>query len=153
MPYPIDGVLLPAALHLDESAETPGPQSVQILRDAVVVHLRQRIAEPLEPPADWRRPSAIACGCSYCQDLSHFLADRSQSAWLLKAAQAARSHVEASIRSNSCDLDYVTEERGRPYTLRCTKNQATYQRRVEQRRQDLAHLAQLEGKTRDGRRA
>jgi len=52
--------------------------------------------------------------------------------------------------SGTYNLDYVTEERGRPYTLRCTKNQASYQRRVEQRRQDLSDLAQLEGKTGDG---
>jgi hypothetical protein len=82
--------------------------------------------------------------------LSRFLADPAQSTWLLKAAQTERSHVESSIRSNTCDLDFVTEKRGRPYTLRCTKNQASYQRRVEQRRQDSERLARLDGKTSDG---
>ncbi|MEA3274396.1 MAG: 2OG-Fe(II) oxygenase, partial [Pseudomonadota bacterium] len=148
-PYPIDRVLLPAALRLEESAETRGHPSVQSLRAAVRAHVRQRIAEPLEPSADWRRPSAIACTCTYCRDLNRFLADPTRSTWLLKAAQAARSHVEGSIRSNGCDLDCVTEERGRPYTLRCTKNQASYQRRVEQRRRDLEHLARLDGETGD----
>ena len=79
--------------------------------------------------------------------MSRFLADPAQSTWLLKAAQAERGHVESSIRSNTCDLDFVTEKRGRPYTLRCTKNQASYQRRVEQRHQDLERLARLDGKT------
>lgn len=137
--YAIDKVLLPAALHLYEQAGTHEKPSVQTLRTATLAHQRQRIAEPLEPPADWRRPSGIDCTCTYCQDLSRFLADPSRSTWLLKAAQAARSHTERSIRSNGCDLDCTTEERGRPYTLRCTKNQASYQRRVHQRRQDLAN--------------
>jgi hypothetical protein len=150
--YATDTVLLPAALQLHESERTRGYPSVQALRKAVLSHLRRRIAEPLEPPADWRRPSTIACACTYCRDLSRFLSDPARSTWLLKAAQAARSHVEGSIRNDGCDLDCVTEQRGRPYTLRCTKNQASYERRVEQRRQDLAHLARLEGKTADGAR-
>lgn len=148
-PYPIDELLLPAALRLDDAAGTRGQRSAQVLRDAIIAHLRQRIAEPLEPPADWRRPSAIACSCTHCGELSRFLADPTQSTWLLRAAQAVRSHVEGTIRNNGCDLDYVTEKRGRPYTLRCTKNQASYQRRVEQRRQDLADLARLDAKTRE----
>jgi hypothetical protein len=144
--YPMDGVLLPAALRLKEAQETGWQASVVALGDAVMAHLRQRIDEPLEPPADWRRPSAIACSCTYCVELSHFLADPFRPSWQLKAAQAARGHVEESIRSNRCDLDCHTETRGRPYTLHCTKNQASYQRRVEQRGRDLEHLARLEGK-------
>jgi len=38
----------------------------------------------------------------------------------------------------------VTDRRGRPYSLVCTKNQASYDRRAHQRQQDLAHLARLE---------
>jgi predicted 2-oxoglutarate/Fe(II)-dependent dioxygenase YbiX len=145
--YPMDEVLVPTALCLYESERARGNASARALREAVVAHLCRRITEPLEPPADWRRPSGISCTCTYCRDLSRFLADPAQSTWLLKAAQAERGHVESSIRSNTCDLDFVTEKRGRPYTLRCTKNQASYQRRVEQRHQDLERLARLDGKT------
>ncbi len=148
--YDIDKVLLPAALQFHEQSGMHGKPSIQTLRTAILAHLRQRIAEPLEPPADWRRPSAIDCTCTYCRDLSRFLADPTRSTWLLKAAQAARSHAERSIWSNDCDLDCATEERGRPYTLRCTKNQASYQRRGQQRRQDLAHLVRLDGTTEAG---
>jgi predicted 2-oxoglutarate/Fe(II)-dependent dioxygenase YbiX len=148
-PYPMDEVLVPTALCLYESGYARGYASAQVLREAVVVHLSRRIAEPLEPPADWRRPSAVSCTCTYCRDLSRFLADPAQSTWLLKAAQTERSHVESSIRSNTCDVDFVTEQKGRPYTLRCNKNQASYERRVEQRRQDLERLARLDGKTSD----
>ncbi len=34
-------------------------------------------------------------------------------------------------------------KRGRPYTLVCTKNQASFQRRVRQREQDLGQREQL----------
>ncbi len=37
----------------------------------------------------------------------------------------------------------MTDRRGRPYSLVCTKNQASYDRGAKQRRQDLADLALL----------
>jgi hypothetical protein len=46
-------------------------------------------------------------------------------------------------RQSSCDLDMTRERRGRPYRLLCTKNQASYERRVTQRKRDLADLEPL----------
>jgi hypothetical protein len=37
-----------------------------------------------------------------------------------------------------------TERRGSPHTLVCTKNQASYERHVAQRKQDLTHIKTLE---------
>jgi hypothetical protein len=117
---------------------------VQRLRMAALEHLRARIAEPLEPPRDWARESAIACSCAHCRELSDFLADPERQRWTFKAPEAGRRHVEESIRRSGCDLDLATDRRGRPYSLVCTKNQASYERRAQQRQQDLAHLARLE---------
>ena len=147
--YSVDRLLLPAVQSLCASKQTRGLPTVHDMRGAVISHLQQRVAEPLEPPADWRRPSKIGCTCTYCGDLSRFLSDPSQPVWLLKAAQATRTHVEHFIRASHCDLDCVTERRGSPHTLRCTKNQASYQRRVEQRRRDLEHLLELCGGRQD----
>jgi hypothetical protein len=58
-----------------------------------------------------------------------------------------RSHVEAEIRTARGDLDVRTEECGRPYSLICRKNRASHERRVAQRRQDLADIATLRGTT------
>jgi hypothetical protein len=143
--YDIDRVLLPAALTLRARETTRALPSAQALRDLALAHLRRRIAEPLEPPADWRRPSQVTCTCANCQELGRFLADPTRAAWAFRAAQRDRDHVAASVRTDRCDLDLVTEQRGRPYTLRCTKNQASYLRRVVQREGDLTHLAQLGG--------
>ena len=57
--------------------------------------------------------------------------------------EAARSHVEESIRRAGSDLDTTTDRRGRPYSLVCTKNQASYNRRAKHRRQDLKDLELL----------
>jgi hypothetical protein len=144
--YRLDAVLLPAARRLLVGAgATRGLAAIGRLRDACVAHLRARAAEPLAPPADWRRASALPCRCARCAELARFLADPGQRTWILKAVEADRSHVEDSIRQAGCDLDTTTDRRGRPYSLVCTKNQASYERRAGQRKQDLEDLALLTG--------
>ena len=39
----------------------------------VVRHLRQRIAEPLEPPKDLSRENPLKCSCPDCRGLGAFL--------------------------------------------------------------------------------
>ena len=142
--YGLDSVLIPAVLRLTEQAASRDWSAVQRLRIACLAHLRVRIAEPLQPPRDWRRNNELACKCSHCSELSHFLADPEQQVWTFKAAESMRRHVEDSIRRSRCDLDLSTHRRGRPYSLVCTKNQASYERRVQQREKDLDDLAQLD---------
>jgi hypothetical protein len=49
--------------------------------------------------------------------------------------------VEHSIRQGHCDVDCRTEQRGRPYTLVCTKNRASYEAKLKKFREDQEHLA------------
>jgi hypothetical protein len=70
-----------------------------------------------------------------------FLLAPDQKQWRLKAVQARRSHVEERVRHAVCDLDLATERRGSPHTLVATKNQASYERRARQRREDLENVA------------
>jgi len=140
--YNPDKILIPAVLSL--LAESPITSAVQQLRAACLSHLRTRIAEPLAPPSDWTRPHKLSCNCTDCKQLSQFLAAAEQSSWIFQAAEKRRSHVASTIRNNHCDVDTKTQKQGRPYRLICTKNQASYERRARQRRQDLDHLARLE---------
>jgi 2-oxoglutarate-Fe(II)-dependent oxygenase superfamily protein len=143
--YGLDAVLIPAVRQLVGSVTINSVASVQRLRIACVEHLRVRVAESLEAPKDWRRASKLACQCPHCGELSRFLADPGSKTWTLKAAEAARGHVEETIRKARCDLNVTTDRRGRPYSLVCTKNQASYERRMKQRHGDLADLEQLKG--------
>jgi hypothetical protein len=147
--YPMDSILLRAIVALDavssRGVSVSEPASITRLRQAVLDHLDQRIAEPLAPPADWRRPAEVSCSCARCAELNRFLASAIEPVWHFKAAERDRRHVEYSVRQGQCDLDLTTDQRGRPYTLVCKKNQASYQRRVRQREQDLAHREQLLG--------
>ena len=138
--YDLDRVLVPAlrALkHIDAAIEP--------LRVACLAHLRARTAEPLAPPADWRRASQVSCKCEHCTALSKYLADPREQTWVLRAVEHDRGHVEGTIRTSNVDLDTKTDRKGRPYSLICTKNQASYERRAAQRKQDLQDIAQLDG--------
>ncbi|MBK7002325.1 MAG: 2OG-Fe(II) oxygenase [Rhodoferax sp.] len=136
--YPLDKLVVPVALQM------VGAPGAELLQNVSREHLRNRIAEPLEPPSDWSRNNTITCSCKDCTALSRFLTDPKQQTWSFKAVEAARIHVQLSITSNRADVNYTTDTKGRPYQLVCTKNQASYQRRVAQRARDIQDLAQLE---------
>jgi hypothetical protein len=143
--YGLDKVVVPGTRQLIESVMIRDKTAVQRLRIACRDRLRARVAEPLEAPGDWSRANDLACRCPHCVDLGRFLADPARRIWTLKAAEGARGHVEETIRKARCDLDAATDRRGRPYSLVCTKNQASYDRRKKQRQQDLENLALLDG--------
>jgi predicted 2-oxoglutarate/Fe(II)-dependent dioxygenase YbiX len=144
--FGLDAILVPAMKLLLQSqrrgkAEV-GP-AFKTLHKACVTHLERRIAEPLEAPRDWTRPHRVRCSCEHCAALSRFLADPTEERWTLRAAQQIRTHVEDVIRHAPADVDCETVRRGSPHSLVCTKNQASYRRRVAQRKQDLADIASL----------
>jgi hypothetical protein len=143
--YGMDAVLVPAARALVGAGAARGPGAIERLRAACLSHLRARAAEPLAPPADWSRASALPCRCRHCRELARYLADPGRETWVLRAVEADRRHVEQTIREAGCDLDTTTDRRGRPYGLVCTKNQASYERRARQRARDLEDLARLGG--------
>ncbi len=141
--YKLDDILVPAALAFAKQPESATWPAVRRLREASLDHLRSRIALPLDAPRDWARTNPLKCTCADCRELGAFLLDPHQQQWRLKAIQHRRSHVEGSVRTDACDLDLTTERRGSPHALVATKNQASYERRAKQRRQDLEHVSAL----------
>lgn len=142
--YKMDDILLPATLRLTEASNSRHLPVVINLRDAVLAHLQARVALELQPPADWRRDNQFSnCKCADCAELKQFLANAEQEQWVFKAVEARRKHVEDIIKQNKCDVSCHTQKGGTPYRLICTKNQASYQRRVDQRTQDLQRLNTL----------
>ncbi|MGA8772677.1 MAG: hypothetical protein WB610_20180, partial [Rhodomicrobium sp.] len=141
--YSFDDVLTPAALTLTGQVKDWNTAAARRLSDACIGHLKARIALPLVPPADWTRDGVTSCSCQHCQHLNTFLGDPCRQSWTFKAAEPKRRHLEEEIRRVRCDLDLKTEKRGSPHGLVCTKNQASYQRRVQQRKSDLEHLDRL----------
>ena len=140
--YDVDNVLVAAALLLIQ-AELSSTPVVTKLQAAVIAHINVRVMMTLEPPTDWRRDNKISCLCSDCKAFKLFLDEPTQPKWQLKAVEARRRHVEATIQRHQSDVICSTLRVGSPHTLVCTKNQASYLRRVEQRSRDLTVLASL----------
>lgn len=149
--FDLDAVLVPTMKRIMTETQALGPAATA-LHASALEHLRHRSSLALEPPSDWTRPSEIGCRCQYCRDLALFLADPLRPEWTLRAAQQHRSHVEAEIKRARADVDIRTERKGSPHSLICRKNQASYERRVRQRKQDLADLAVLSPRRPTGKR-
>lgn len=141
--YDIDSILLPASLKIQAIITDNELSAIVRLRHIIIAHLQKRLAKNLTPPADWRRDGSITCSCKDCSELSQFLNDPEQKQWAFKAAEARRKHIQQSIKGNQCDLDFMTEKKSRPYSLVCTKNQASYERRVDLYKSDEKVLACL----------
>jgi hypothetical protein len=143
--YGPDAVLVPAARRLAKVRGSAAWPAAQGLGEAARDHLRRRIALPLAPPPTWARDNPLKCTCADCLSLGAFLVDPDEPEWRLRAVQDRRTHVEQSVRNRPCDIDLTTEKRGSPHTLVAIKNQVSYERRARQRREDLKHLAELDG--------
>ena len=144
--YGLDALLVPASRRwaaIGNQPEVFKAAPVQRLCATCRAHLEARVALALAPPGDWRRASTLPCHCQYCSELARFLDSPDQRIWRFKAAELARRHVLLSIRDAGSDVDSVTDKTGSPHALVCTKNQASYGRRVVQRQQDLEDLAGL----------
>ena len=139
--WDFDKVLVAAVQELAEAVR--GNAAGRLLHEACQSHLKSRIALPLAPPPDWQRNSKLGCACDKCRPLRDFLNDPGQQKWVFRAAQVDRSHVENTIRNATCDLNTSTLRSGSPHSLDCTKNQASYERRVVQRREDMKNFEKL----------
>jgi hypothetical protein len=141
--FGLDTVIVLALRLLAERPALMGRPASLRLRAAALAHLKARVSQDLAPPADWQRDARMVCRCEHCQGLARFLASADEEVWRFKAREADRRHVEDSIRQGHLDVDCTTERKGSPHVLVCSKNQASYERRVAQRQKDLDNLQRL----------
>lgn len=143
--YLIDEILVTSSVQLiKENLLLP---ELDKLNRLVKEHLSQRIAAMIDEPTDWKRNNKLSCKCQDCQSLSHFLADPEQEKWNFKAAENRRSHLESMISNGHIDVDLQTEKKSRPYSMVCIKNIASYNKRLQQHKNDLQNLDIIEQAT------
>lgn len=105
--------------------------------------LERRTAKPPVEPQNYRRPSQLSCNCADCCQLSQFLADTQRREARFPLRKERRQHLHGIIDGNKCDLTHVTERRGRPYTLVCTKTTASFQRACQIYKRDTDNLSRI----------
>ncbi len=120
-------------------------------RDAAVERLWEHSAEflllrrgrPPVAPADWRQDIKLSCSCADCRELQAFAHDPVERTHRFRVRQDRRQHLDGQIVQHDLDMTQVTDCKGSPQTLVCTKDRRSYQRRCEQYRKDIAALAAL----------
>ncbi len=99
--------------------------------------LLNRSAVPPQAPLDWVIPADLACDCEPCRQLEAFCEDPHARVGRFPFRKELRRHLHRQIDSHRLDMSHVTERRGSPYTLVCTKNRASHERRLREYAEDV----------------
>ena len=130
--------MLPAALELMYEQGTLAATAAYgvLWRQAADVLLKRSSTVPPEP-TDWIIAADIPCECELCTRLRAFCEDPVKRLERFKVRKDLRRHLHEIIDRHRLDLHHVTERRGSPYTLVCTKNRASHERRLDEYAEDL----------------
>ena len=135
---------LPAALgrlHAEEGAARSG--AFALLWRHAADFLLARSAKPPEEPRDWVIGANVGCRCEHCRRLRDFCKDPAARTARFPLRTELRAHLHQTIDRRGLDIEHVTERRGRPFTLVCTKTRATYRRRLTEYAEDVACMRGL----------
>ena len=144
--YGLHDVLIPDVKAIQKwLPKVPAAQaSFSRLLDHCLAELHAATAEPIKPPEDWRRDAALGCQCEDCKALGAFLRDPTQRVGRFPLRKDRRQHLHQQIDKHQCDCTHVTDRKGSPQTLVCTKTQASYERRIGQFKIDTKLIGELE---------
>ena len=107
--------------------------------------LLARSAKPPEEPRDWTIGANVGCRCEHCSRLRNFCKDPAARTARFPLRKDLRAHLHQTIDRRGLDIEHVTERRGRPFTLVCTKTRAGYQRRLAEYAEDVSCMRGLIG--------
>ncbi|MDE0407643.1 MAG: 2OG-Fe(II) oxygenase, partial [Alphaproteobacteria bacterium] len=105
--------------------------------------LLDRSARPPQPPRDWTIAAPIPCDCEICTELKAFCRDPVASVLRFPLRKELRRHLHRQIDTYRLDMFHETERCGSPFTLVCTKNRASYDRRLDEYAGDVARMEAL----------
>ncbi len=144
--YDLRAVIIPdvQALYAQPISTAAGRHAAARLMQHCIKELRDATAQLPEPPKDWKREAKLGCKCEDCAALSRFLRDPAERVGRFPLNKQRRQHLHRQIDQHRCDVTHVTERKGSPQTLVCTKTQNSYERRRKQFGVDQVVLAELE---------
>ena len=131
-------VLLPAMELITER-----DLAVTQLWEHAVEFLLDRSAFPPTTPTDWSQETNPTCFCADCAELKNFASNPIEQMHRFRMRADRRQHLQTVITSLRMDVDTVTDRKGSPQTLVCTKNRRSYRVRCEQYRKEIASMRAL----------
>jgi predicted 2-oxoglutarate/Fe(II)-dependent dioxygenase YbiX len=148
--YDLRSVVIPdvKSLYAQAISTAAGRHAAARLLQHCITELRDATAQPPEPPKDWKREAKLGCKCEDCAALSRFLRDPAERVGRFPMNKQRRQHLHRQIDQHRCDVTHVTERKGSPQTLVCTKTQNSYEHSRKQYDVDqlvLVELGKLEG--------
>ena len=145
---------LPAALHALH-AETGMAQAAAfaLLWRHAADFLLARSATPPEAPKNWKIAAPVRCRCEHCAKLRAFCKDPAAETARFPLREELRNHLQGIIEHHRLDIKHVTERRGRPYTLVCTKTRASHERRLAEYAEDVTNMRALADSAPGGKQA
>ena len=105
--------------------------------------LLARSARLPEEPRDWTIDADTGCRCEHCRRLRDFCKDPTSRVARFRLRKDLRAHMHQIIDSSGLDIEHVTERRGRPFTLVCTKTRASHRRRLAEYAEDISCMRDL----------
>ena len=143
--YDLTDTHLAAIFKLEPSLGTLSPPGRAITHwlSACRRELQTRTARAPQAPADYRRDAELSCKCADCRVLGRFLASPNERECRMPLNKDRRRHLHGIIEANRCDVTHVTERKGRPFTLVCTKTTASYERACKMFERDRRNLSRL----------
>jgi 2OG-Fe(II) oxygenase superfamily len=117
--------------------------SLQRLWTSAAEFLLRHSEAPPQPPSDWYLDAELSCYCPDCQELKAFAHDPAERVHRFRIKKERRRHLHNMIDRHRMDMTHVTERVGSPQTLVCTKDRRTFDRRVNQYRDEIAAMRTL----------
>ncbi len=143
--YDLTAAQLAAMFRLEKQLGKLAKSSAAISKwlSACRAELERRTHSAPQKPTDYRRAAELSCNCGDCRALARFLADPDQPQARFPLAKQRRQHLHQIIDGHRCDCTHVTERRGSPYVLVCTKTTASYEAACQVHERDLKNLARV----------
>ena len=136
--------MLPAALELmHRQGGLAATAGYGVLWRRAADFLLERSSSVPAEPKDWTIAADISCDCDLCDRLRAFCEDPVAQVEHFKVRTDLRRHLHQIIDQARLDMDHETLRQGSPYTLICTKNRASHQRRLEEYAEDLRTMRKL----------
>ncbi|MEE8130485.1 MAG: 2OG-Fe(II) oxygenase [Vicinamibacterales bacterium] len=136
----VPALALLSGRHGAQAADNPG--FLDLWR-AAAVFLLDRSARPPERPQTWDLDVTFRCACDDCRELEAFARDPVEQTHRFPVRKDRRRHLHQTIGGHDLDMTHVTQRKGSPYTLVCTKTRRGFERRQQQYRADLTAMAVL----------
>ena len=140
----VETTLLPALESAFAAATRPPAELVNPLWLHTAEFYLGRSENPPPAPVDWAQQVSVGSQRSpELRELELFARDPVRQVHRFRINQQERQTIHQTIEQLGLDMTHVTERKGRPYTLVCTKTRATYERACQQHRSDLADMRRL----------